>query len=195
MSIRSYKVVLLGNSGVGKTSLAYRMKFDSFRLTTEPTIGCEFFAHTHTFSDDTKIKFLIWDTSGQEVFKSFTPQFCRNARLGLILYDVESENNPNLTDELKDWIRCVPDDCMILTVPTKQDVPTTRYSSKVNSEKFLSTNREVYFAEPTSSKENRGVTELIAKMGSILRPLLEKTEINVVAIEKAAHKDKKCCSI
>ena len=76
----------------------------------ESTISCEFFAKTYTFPDDTSIKFLIWDTSGQEVFRTFTPQFCRAAYLALIFYDVGTTDDENkLVKTIKNWITFTPE--------------------------------------------------------------------------------------
>ena len=60
MNTRSHKVVLLGDSGVGKSSLAHRIKFHSFPTDPASTIGCEFFAKTWSISEDEECKFLIW---------------------------------------------------------------------------------------------------------------------------------------
>ena len=192
MSIISFKVVLLGNTGVGKTSLAYRIKFNSFNSNTDSTVGCEFFAYTHIFSDESKVKFLIWDTSGQEVFKTFTPQFCRNASLGLIMYDMTLVND-TLIESLKTWINFTPQDCIILIVPTKQDIPIINNSSKMNKESFSDISREIHFAQPTSSKMNIGFPELLDKIGCLLLPLSKKMEVNSVEIEKGVE-PRICCS-
>ena len=192
MSIRSFKVVLLGDTGVGKTSLAYRIKFNSFNSETDSTVGCEFFAYTYIFSDETKMKFLLWDTSGQEVFKTFTPQFCRNASLGLIMYDMALEDD-NIIENIKSWINCTPEDCIILIVPTKHDIYIINNFKKMNEESFSDISREIHFAQPTSSKNNTGLTELLDKVGCLLRPLYEKIELNTVEVENS-NITRMCCS-
>jgi len=78
---KKYKVVMLGDSTVGKSSILYRLKFSSFSGKQESTIGCEFFAKPIPIPErpDQPVKLLIWDTAGQEVFRSFTPNFLRGA--------------------------------------------------------------------------------------------------------------------
>ena len=79
------KVVFLGNSGVGKSSILKRFKFDRFDSENDSTIGCEFFAKEVDI-DNKPRKLLLWDTAGQEVFKSFTQNFLRGAKIIVIVY-------------------------------------------------------------------------------------------------------------
>merc|ERR1712195_261079 len=69
MSDKKYKVVILGDSTVGKSSILFRLKFSSFSGKQEATIGCEFFAKTIELPErrERPVKLLIWDTAGQEV--------------------------------------------------------------------------------------------------------------------------------
>ncbi len=161
-NIRSHKVVLLGDSTVGKTCLAHRMKHDNFMLCPDSTIGCEFFAHT-VESEEGKVKLLVWDTAGQEVFRSFTPQFLRNAVLVLVVYD---RSTPLRLHKIEGWIKMVPDDATILIVPTKSDLPSAEAES--DSIQELNSDQPIYFAEPTSAKTGHNVDVLLKKMVEIL---------------------------
>merc|ERR1712188_282230 len=97
MSDKKYKVVILGDSTVGKSSILFRLKFSSFSGKQEATIGCEFFAKTIELPErrERPVKLLIWDTAGQEVFRSFTPNFLRGALAGIIVYDITSRESFN----------------------------------------------------------------------------------------------------
>merc|ERR1711904_662429 len=92
---KKYKVVMLGDSTVGKSSILYRLKFSSFSGKQESTIGCEFFAKPIPIPErpDQPVKLLIWDTAGQEVFRSFTPNFLRGALAGIICYDITNRES------------------------------------------------------------------------------------------------------
>merc|ERR1712159_627328 len=92
---KKYKVVMLGDSTVGKSSILYRLKFSSFSGKQESTIGCEFFAKPIPIPErpDNPVKLLIWDTAGQEVFRSFTPNFLRGALAGIICYDITNRES------------------------------------------------------------------------------------------------------
>ncbi|WFD20643.1 Vacuolar protein sorting-associated protein 21 [Malassezia caprae] len=75
------KLVLLGESAVGKTSIVHRFVQDDFQENREPTIGAAFLT-------DRIIKFEIWDTAGQERFHSLAPMYYRNAQASVVVYDV-----------------------------------------------------------------------------------------------------------
>ncbi len=191
--IRSYKVVLLGDSTVGKTCLAHRMKHNSFMHCPDSTIGCEFFAHTIE-SDGEKVKLLIWDTAGQEVFRSFTPQFLRNAVLVLIVYD---NSTPLRLYKIETWVKMVPEDSIILIVPTKSDLQSAESVS--DSLRDLKTDKTIYFAEPTSSKTGHNIDELMIKMTEVLKKhfigVESKTVIQYADISKDGNKFLDCCNL
>lgn len=69
------KVILLGDSNVGKTSLVHRIKENTFAISaSQPTIGCSFCTHTVTSPTGERLALAIWDTAGQEKYRSFTRQ-------------------------------------------------------------------------------------------------------------------------
>ena len=88
----SYKVVLLGDSTVGKSSLAFRIKHKKFDHVSQPTIGCEFFAYIHSKNGE-RIKLMIWDTAGQERFRTITSSYYKGAHGIMIVYDVTNRES------------------------------------------------------------------------------------------------------
>ncbi|XP_066544313.1 ras-related protein Rab-17 isoform X1 [Amia ocellicauda] len=80
------KMVLLGSSGVGKSSLAIRFTKDEFRCTV-PTVGSAYLTHLVCLYDTT-LRFEIWDTAGQEKYHSVTPLYYRGAQAALVVYDI-----------------------------------------------------------------------------------------------------------
>ena len=194
MSIRSYKVVLLGSAGVGKTSLAYRIRFQEFPLSVESTIGCEFFAKTYIFPDLSEMKFLVWDTSGQEVFKTFTPQFCRGAHLALVFYDVSSPTNEaSIIQDLTEWSAFAPENCSVLVVPTKKDLVDGQIT-ELTPKSFPDVECEIHFAKPISSKSGSGIDQLVTQMAEILRPKEELAVTPEVVTITHPMKMSSCCS-
>lgn len=119
----SYKVVLLGDSSVGKTSLVHRFTADSFDPHSANTIGAAFILKPHTFEERT-LKFEIWDTAGQERYKLLTPMYYRNARVALVCFDLA--NQEELFARAKFWIDQLallgPADIAVKMVATKQDL-------------------------------------------------------------------------
>jgi len=99
-AVVSAKVVMLGASGVGKSSLVLRFVLDKFSDNTEATIGAAFLTKSIAFEDYT-LKFEIWDTAGQERFKSLAPMYYRNSRVAIVVYDI---SNPESFEKAKEWV-------------------------------------------------------------------------------------------
>lgn len=120
-----FKVILIGASGVGKTSLARRCDENTFSLDTKSTIGCEFFSKTLEMPDGVYVRIQVWDTAGQERFRAVSHQYYRGVHgvIGVFALDdrdsllrlesylgVVRESNPALHYQ-----------CMV--VGNKNDVP------------------------------------------------------------------------
>jgi Ras-related protein Rab-5C len=83
------KVVLLGDSAVGKSCITMRFAKGEFHEYLEPTIGAAFISKS-VISESTTVKFEIWDTAGQERYRSLAPMYYRCAGAALIVYDITS---------------------------------------------------------------------------------------------------------
>lgn len=82
-----FKLVLLGDSAVGKSCLVVRFVRDEFFEFQEPTIGAAFLTQTVSL-DDATVKFEIWDTAGQERYRSLAPMYYRGAAAAIVVYDI-----------------------------------------------------------------------------------------------------------
>nr|KAF6309077.1 hypothetical protein mPipKuh1_009182 [Pipistrellus kuhlii] len=85
--ICQFKLVLLGESAVGKSSLVLRFVKGQFHEYQESTIGAAFLTQTVCL-DDTTVKFEIWDTAGQERYHSLAPMYYRGAQAAIVVYDI-----------------------------------------------------------------------------------------------------------
>ncbi|GAA5838342.1 hypothetical protein JCM9279_003210 [Rhodotorula babjevae] len=95
------KLVLLGESAVGKSSVVLRFCQNDFQPNKEPTIGAAFLTQRCRLEDKV-IKFEIWDTAGQERFRSLSPMYYRNAQAAVVVYDVTKSAS---LDQAKTWVK------------------------------------------------------------------------------------------
>ncbi|KAK4057597.1 Vacuolar protein sorting-associated protein 21 [Microbotryomycetes sp. JL221] len=95
------KLVLLGESAVGKSSVVLRFCQNDFQANKEPTIGAAFLTQRCRLEDKV-IKFEIWDTAGQERFRSLSPMYYRNAQAAVVVYDVTKAAS---LEQAKTWVK------------------------------------------------------------------------------------------
>ena len=108
----NFKIIIIGDSGVGKSSLLKRAVQNRFDESYQATIGFEFLL-MHYKINELKFKLQIWDTCGQEMYRSLVQGFYRNTSLAIIVYDV---NNPKSFEGLEVWLKD-------LRQQTEQEIP------------------------------------------------------------------------
>ena len=89
------KVVLIGNSGVGKTSIALRYLEGRFSLNPPATVGASYAERHFSYNDGTKLKLHIWDTGGSEKFRSMISLYYKDVTAAIICYDLSDEKSFN----------------------------------------------------------------------------------------------------
>ena len=91
----TFKIVLMGESGVGKSSIALRMVSDTFNANTEATIGASFFSKNINTENEC-LHFKIWDTAGQEKYHCLVPMYYRGSDAALVVYDITDSSSYTL---------------------------------------------------------------------------------------------------
>jgi len=198
------KIVLLGDTGVGKTSIALRFTQDTFQVRTNPTIGASFLMKNMVF-DDKKIKLQIWDTAGQERFRSLAPMYYRGASAALLVYDITSLVSFN---KVKEWINelrlNVPEDIIMVVVGNKVDRAAKHRQVKFEVGYDYARSVGASFTE-TSAKTKEGIEEVfndIAKRLIQTQPTRKVPERdapktqngNVTVVDKPAQEiSDSCC--
>ncbi|XP_074901613.1 ras-related protein Rab-8B isoform X2 [Buteo buteo] len=152
-----FKLLLIGDSGVGKTCLLFRFSEDAFNTTFISTIGIDFKIRTIEL-DGKKIKLQIWDTAGQERFRTITTAYYRGAMGIMLVYDITNEKS---FDNIKNWIRNIEEhassDVERMILGNKCDMNEKRQVSKEKGEK-LAIDYGIKFLE-TSAKSSINVEE------------------------------------
>ncbi|GAB2298627.1 Ras- protein RABA1f [Dionaea muscipula] len=161
-----FKVVLIGDSGVGKSNLLSRFTRNEFSLESKSTIGVEF-ATRSIRVDDKIVKAQIWDTAGQERYRAITSAYYRGAVGALVVYDVTRhvtfENVERWLKELRDH---TDHNIVVMLVGNKADLRHLRAVSMEEAKAFAE--RENTFFMETSALESLNVdsafTEVLAQI-------------------------------
>lgn len=96
------KLVLLGDSGVGKSCIVLRFVRGQFDPTSKVTVGASFLSQTIALQDSTTVKFEIWDTAGQERYAALAPLYYRGAAVAVVVYDITS---PESFSKAQYWVK------------------------------------------------------------------------------------------
>jgi len=99
-----FKLVLIGDAGVGKTNLLSRYTVNQFHLKSKSTIGVEFGARQLVMGDGQRVKVNVWDTAGQEQYRSITRSYYRKAHGGLVVFDYSM---PRTLSSINEWITSI----------------------------------------------------------------------------------------
>ncbi|KAI9244309.1 ras protein [Sporodiniella umbellata] len=154
-----FKLVLLGESAVGKSSLVMRFVKDHFDEYRESTIGAAFLAQTISLDDHTTVKFEIWDTAGQERYKSLAPMYYRNANCAVVVYDITQASS---LDKAKAWVnelqRQADPNIVIALAGNKSDLGGRRAIETKTAEEYAEESGLLFFE--TSAKTAENVHEL-----------------------------------
>lgn len=150
-----YKIILIGNAGVGKSNLLSRITKKTFEPNSKTTIGVEFAVKTYRIGNKI-IKVQIWDTSGQEKFRAITNAYYRSSNGVLIVYDI---TNKSTFDAIDFWLEQVDtftnNDVEIILVGNKCDLENIRQVDQSLIKKY-SYDKNMNFIE-TSAKDNINV--------------------------------------
>ncbi|KIO06928.1 hypothetical protein M404DRAFT_14903 [Pisolithus tinctorius Marx 270] len=160
-----FKLVLLGESAVGKSSLVLRFVKDQFDDYRESTIGAAFLTQTVTLDDQTIVKFEIWDTAGQERYKA--PMYYRNANCAVVVYDITQASS---LDKARTWIRELQrqaDPSIVIALcGNKTDLTARRQITQEEAKKYADEEGLMWFE--TSAKTGEGVSEVFTAIAKKL---------------------------
>jgi len=154
----STKLVLLGDSAVGKSSIVSRYIRKEFNEFQEPTIGASFLTSTVEFENN-KVKFEVWDTAGQERYRSLAPMYYRGATTAMVVYDITSVESYNSAKMWVEEIKKKGDPCCIICIiGNKVDLEKKRKVSTSLVNAYAKENK-LLFSE-VSAKSGSGVDDI-----------------------------------
>ena len=152
----SYKILLLGNTLVGKSSILIKYSDDYFPENYIATVGIDYKLKHFELANGKKVKVQIWDTAGQDRYKSLTKNYYKNSNGIILVYSVVDKKS---FDEISNWIEDIreetKDDIIIFLVGNKIDLNDKRVIS-INDAKKLAENYNIKYYE-TSAKTGNGI--------------------------------------
>ncbi|XP_072241523.1 EF-hand calcium-binding domain-containing protein 4B [Leuresthes tenuis] len=189
---RLFKIVLVGNSSVGKTSLLRRFCDDCFHPGTSATVGIDYSVKTIAV-DNSQIALQMWDTAGQERYRSITKQFFRKADGVVVMYDLTSEQS---FTAVRQWLtsvkECAGEDIPIMLLGNKIDIEIERQVQKEVGAR-LAKDCQMTFYE-CSAYSGCNVEESMVYLARILKEQEDREkEKTVQLISSPSEKKRSCC--
>ena len=189
---KEIKVILLGNSGVGKTSIINRYIFNKFDQNSETTLGSTFFTKEIEKNKDL-YKLNLWDTTGQEKYRSITNLFIKGAQIVILVYSVDLLSS---FEGLDYWYKSIKEilqgnNFVLAVVGSKSDLikDEEEVVSEEEAKKFAS-ERKAKFKLISSKEDSDGINSLF---DSLLDELIKQNYVQVstsYVIQRKKHKDK-----
>ena len=163
----SFKLIIIGDAGVGKSSLSIKATKNIFDPIYSPTIGFEFSSFFIKI-EDLIIKLQIWDTCGQEVYRSVIKSFYRYSSLAILVYSIENKNS---FENLGLWLNEIRTegntDINIFLIGNKVDLEDKREVQKELAQSFMNNNHIKLFLE-TSAKTGFNAENVFIEAGRLL---------------------------
>ncbi len=162
--IETFKVVLLGESGVGKTSIISQFTNSEFKDDFETSTGGTFSSKSFTYNDDKILKFEIWDTAGQERYRALTKMFYKETNAVILVYDITRKKS---FEELQNyWVEQIkefaPENIIIAVVANKSDLSENEEVEEEVARNYAQDLNALFCT--TSAKSSFGINDLFLQI-------------------------------
>ena len=182
-----YRVVFIGDSSVGKTSIISRLVNNEYKSNEQTTVGAMFMMYSELVNND-RIEMQIWDTAGQEKFRSLGPIYYRQAQVGIVVIDLTSKTS---FDHIDDWVdnfrKNAGQEALIVVAGNKSDKKEERQIPDDAINAWSESNNIKWFV--TSAKEGTGIDVMFHYIANYLSE--NKTTGLPIATVSSQVQDKK----
>ena len=202
--IIEFKIILIGNASVGKTSIFNKFTTGDFSKIYKSTIAAEFKSKLLKVNKNLWAKLVIWDTCGTENYRSLTRQYYRGADGAIIIFDLTDQSSFN---DLKKWIKDIKNygekDIQIIVVGNKLDLFNQRKVTQSQANNFCNENKYKYIE--ASAKDGTNLLKIFEELTfdltnknqeKIKNEINKKSQIKnleIMAKEEIQEKKKGCC--
>uniref|UniRef100_A0A8C1XL08 Calcium release activated channel regulator 2Ab n=1 Tax=Cyprinus carpio TaxID=7962 RepID=A0A8C1XL08_CYPCA len=188
---RLFKVILVGNSSVGKTALLRRFCDGQFHSATTATVGIDYSVRTLNLGDS-HVALQLWDTAGQERYRSITKQFFRKADGVVVIYDITMEDSfRSVRPWLASILEAVGDPIPVMLLGNKSDKENEREVPTKEAD-MLAEEANLMFYE-CSAYTGVNVLEAMIHLARVLREQEDRVWVNTVRLLDQPLKKKACC--
>eukprot|EP01023_Acetabularia_acetabulum_P064943 TRINITY_DN8533_c0_g2_i3.p1 TRINITY_DN8533_c0_g2~~TRINITY_DN8533_c0_g2_i3.p1 ORF type:complete len:207 (+),score=37.96 TRINITY_DN8533_c0_g2_i3:188-808(+) len=165
--VSKFKVVLLGEGRVGKTSLLFRFVQDKFPERQEATTSANYLSNKICLEDGREVELFIWDTAGQEKFHSLSPIYYRGAQGALLVFDILNLDSLQRVDKWVKELRAMEGaQLQIILVGNKQDLGVKRAVTEEQAQGMADLIGAPYI--PTSAKTGHGVQQAFSQIAKLI---------------------------
>ena len=186
-----YKVLLLGDSTVGKTCFLLRYCDKTFQEAHLSTIGLDYRLKSMTLANGKHIKLQIWDTAGQDRFRAITKNYYKGANGIILIYDV---TNIQSFENVKNWIAQIKEEAnpnaIIYLAGNKIDVNESEKAVKTEDGKKIADELTIKFYE-TSAKNGINVNEIFEDLVEKIDEIYTKIGVPKAEVKNKLYKKKK----
>lgn len=195
----TFKICLVGPTGAGKTTLTYRLVNEQFKEDIKPTLGaCYSCLRLKTNPTNLDATLNIWDTAGQEAFRSIVPIYYSDVDVFFLVYDLTKQEQ---IEELRGWLagieeRVDPKKSLKYLIGCKKDLATPENLADIRKQaKSFADSTECLQNIETSAKTGEGVQLLLCALAEDLDPQSEKgSSVLAQRTPERFEKPKKCCN-
>jgi small GTP-binding protein len=163
----NFKVVLLGEGRVGKTSIGRRWTEDRFEQTVRSTVAAAYFQKVVTTKGGRSFMIHLWDPAGQEEFHSLTPIYYKDSQAAILVFAVTDDSSfDRMTKWKNELLQTRGNDIKLVVVANKIDLEKERVVSRERGEEFARTVRAEYFE--VSAKTGLGIDRVFSHLADLL---------------------------
>lgn len=199
--IKKFKLIFLGDQSTGKSCILNRFVHDTFSENYQATIGLDF-QSKNVKIDEEDIHLLLYDTAGQEKFRSLIPMYTRDANIIILVYDIALKDSfTHIPGWIKDLTNVKMDEVIFCLVGNKTDLYDKRQVTKDEGQKFA--DEQNFIFQEISAKTGDGFSELFYKKlfeqirvkfrPSGQQPKSEVQDIGKLKLAQETKSSKKCC--
>jgi small GTP-binding protein len=199
------KLVVLGNSGVGKTSMIIRFITDNYKVDIDSTIGASYMTKIVNLGSS-YLKINIWDTAGQERFRSIVHMYYKDIGVAILVYDLtNSDSFSRLSWWYSEMRQHIDYNLTVVVVANKEDLVLQEKVPLEEAKEFADSIGAMYFR--TSAKTNAGITEMFMQIAqqvteirrnsaqtSVKRSISLRNDHSKERVERMARSHSGCCS-